>query len=314
MFGQHVIHDETYRAVVETILIVGGAGAVGRRLESAFRGRRVVILDRVPPDTASDGYWSCDLLDTKQLGAMSKKVDSPCAVIYLAAEVSNPSGAEAIRRVIDNNVSALVNFLHAFRETTSHLTFVSSVSVYGRQAQLPITEGQCLNPSSVYGASKAAAEHFARVVCERLEISLTIVRPTQLFGVESAVETLPYRLVESLRSRRPLELTCDPTILRDYLNADDLVDLLARVIDDPKGGIFNAGCGRALPVAELFRLAYEAFGIPFSLDDVTNGPPDNSFSVSLDNRRAAEAFGFAPSRPVETWFQEMAAESEPPTA
>ena len=299
---------------METVLIVGGAGAVGRRLESAFRGHRVVILDRVPPDTASDTYWSCDLLDIKQLGSISKKVDSPCAVIYLAAEISNPSGAEAIRRVIDNNVSALVNFLHAFNETTRHFTFVSSVSVYGRQARLPITEDQCLHPSSGYGASKAAAEHFARVVCERLKIALTIVRPTQLFGVKSAVETLPYRLIEGLRSQRPLELTCDPTILRDYLSADDLVDLLARVIDDPKGGTFNAGCGRALPVAELFRLAHEAFGVPFSLDDVTNRRQDNSYSVNLDNRRTAQAFGFAPSRSVETWFQEMAAESEPPTA
>ena len=95
------------------------------------------MLDRVAPDTASDTYWSCDLVDMKQLGAMSKKVDSPCAVIYLAAEVSNPSGAEAIRRVIDNNVSALVNFLHAFEDTTRHLTFVSSVSVYGRRPSCP---------------------------------------------------------------------------------------------------------------------------------------------------------------------------------
>ena len=299
---------------METVLIVGGAGAVGRRLESVFRGRRIVILDRVPPDTASDTYWSCDLLDIKQLDAMSKKVNSPCEVIYLAAEVSNPSGAEAVRRVIDNNVSALVNFLHAFEDTTRHLTFVSSVSVYGRQARLPITEDQCLNPGGVYGASKAAAEHFARVICERFEISLTIVRPTQLFGVASAAETLPYRLIESLRSRRALELTCDPTILRDYLSLDDLVHLLARIIDDPKGGTFNAGCGRALPVAELFRLAHEAFGVPFSLDDVTDRRLDDSFSVNLDNRRAAEAFGFAPSRPVETWFRKMAAETEPPTA
>ena len=179
---------------------------------------------------------------------------------------------------------------------------------------MPITEDQYLNPSSVYGASKAAAEHFARVVCERLKISLTIVRPIQLFGVKSAAETLPYRLIESLRSRRPIELMCDPTILRDYLSADNLVDLLARVIDGPTGGTFNAGSGRALPVAELFRLAYEAFGVPFSLDDVRNGRLDNSYSVNLDNRRTAQAFGFAPSRPVETWFQEMAAESEPPTA
>lgn len=299
---------------METVFIVGGAGSVGRRLGAALTGRRVVIVDRVPPTAPLETYWQCDLLDAEALSGLGRSVTEPCAVVYLAADVSNPTGAEAIRRFIDSNVSALVNFIHAFRHTTSHFTFVSSVSVYGRQSRLPTDEDQALNPSSVYGASKAAAEHFARVVCELNNIPLTVIRPTQLFGVPNASSTLPYRLIERLRAGQPVQLTCDPTILRDYLSVDDLVDLLVRVINEPATGTFNAGCGGALPMAELFRRAYEAFGEPFSLSEVLTERRDDSFSVSLDNRRAAQTFGFFPSRPLEAWFRERAAESQPPTA
>jgi UDP-glucose 4-epimerase len=275
-----------------TILLVGAAGSVGRRVASVLGAD--LRVDR----QGGAGVEPIDLADASEARALAARLRPGATCVWVAGRVSDAASAEDVAMLVRDNAEAPAAFLVEAAGRLRSFILLSSISVYGTPAALPFGEDLPLAPTTPYGASKAAGELLVSAVGARLGVEVTTVRATQLFDVASAAETVPHRLVAALRAGERPKLS-SPATVRDYLHVDDLAQLLAAVARDPRPGALNAGSGRPTRLFDLYRDAYQAAGLEFAATDVVEAA--ESASQLLDIARAQTLYAFHPTRPVERW-------------
>lgn len=278
-----------------TLLILGAGGAVGRALLRRIPDdRRVVAVDRVPLAGIADSLVA-DLDDAGALAALAERIVGPVHLLHLAANLDNDQAH--ITRALRDNLLGVSTPISVFGARIAHLTFVSSISVYGAQPSNPIGEDQPLEPASPYATGKAAGEIVAAGLGRLFAAPATILRPTQLFGLHSARTTLPHQLVARMAAGEGMTLKGDPAQRRDYLWVGDLVDVLARQVEAPVAGTFNIGSGAPVTLQALFEAAAARFGAVFH-----RAPGEGGFDQWLDIAAARTKLGFRPRRPVLEWL------------
>ena len=104
----------------------------------------------------------------------------------------------------------------------AHLVHISSTAVFGaRRARIDAStpEAPTLFPSPAYACAKLAAEAIVRAICHERAVSLSVVRPSMIYGpgIDSALETIR-RL-----SRRGIGLRLTPRDGRQHLVHFDVV-------------------------------------------------------------------------------------------
>lgn len=287
--------------MMNDLLIVGGFGSIGSKIINNLKDDfKIHVIDKkLNVDFNFCNYEICNLSD-KKLNV--EKFPDQLTVIYLIGNLTNSLTSENALISIDDNISSLTNFLILFSKKIKHIIFVSSVSVYGVPEYNPTDEQHPINPHSFYGSQKACAEIICRTLCNNFCIPLTIIRSTQLFGLFSAEHTLPHLLMKNLKSGKPILLTGDPNSERDYLHVSDFCNFITDVIKTPKEGIFNIGSGKGLKLIELFKIAFNAFGIPFKENDIISKGNNLSYSQILDIKRAQRIYGFEPKYTMKEWF------------
>jgi nucleoside-diphosphate-sugar epimerase len=285
-------------------VVVGGAGAIGRAFLADFRPPGdVFVLDRVACDFGADvTSRPVDCKDVQGLSRCVERIPGDVHLVLLAAPLENRLSLPEASDALQNHMAAVANPILLFGARAAVITLVSSVSVYGRAKENPIPETAPLRPCTLYGTGKAASEQVARGLAEVFGSRLTVLRPTQLFGLASAADTLPHMVVQRGASGRPLVLHGSGDALRDYLHVEDFVNVLRRQIEQPRPGTFNVGSGAPVSIKQLVQAAAERFGVPI---EAQAGSPE-SFSQYLETRSATEAFGLRPGRPVIDWVKSCA--------
>ena len=110
-------------------------------------------------------FHQADLLDRTSL---AQAIEGAELVVHFAANADVRFGTEHPRKDLDQNTIATWNVLEAMREQGSkRIVFSSTGSVYGEPDIFPTPE-TCPFPiqTSLYGASKLAAEGLIQAYCE----------------------------------------------------------------------------------------------------------------------------------------------------
>lgn len=293
--------------MVNKILIVGGSGSVGTHLIRNIKNDFMIYsMDKIKKETHRGvKYYICNLTDTQTLEKIKKRLPDGLVTVLLAGNLVKSHENKEFLDGINNNIVGLSNFVLTLSPKISHLIYISSVSVYGIPKYNPIDEKHPLNPFSAYGIQKSCAELILKFLCKELKIPLTIVRTTQLFGIQSAKLTLPHILVDSLKKNSDVKLLVEPNCERDYLHISDFSQFLRKVIQNPIEGVFNVGSGCGIKLYKLFQMAFETYGIPFNLNDVLKNDYDYSFSQVLDISHAHKIYDFKPQYSVKEWFLDV---------
>jgi nucleoside-diphosphate-sugar epimerase len=180
------------------ILVTGGSGFIGTRLvgELLAKGHEVRILDKVLSTRFPELCQVGDVRDPQALDTAVKAVDLVC---HLAAE--HRDDVSPISLYYDVNVDGTRNLAEACTANgVLRLIFTSSVAVYGLNAGTP-SEDQIPNPFNDYGRSKLQAESVLQQWVKKHEgNTLTIVRPTVIFGEGNRGNV--YNLVNQIASGR----------------------------------------------------------------------------------------------------------------
>lgn len=273
------------------LVLFGAAGSVGSRIEKRLRERFDILSVDV------DG--GVDAADGGALLALRESLPPRCIAINAAGVVTTADDPGSGGALVRSNVQAPYLIAKVLGDRLERLIHISSVSVYGRPDPFHqlIKEDRPLKPVTSYGVSKLAAEELLRIEFSERRCDLTILRSTQLFGLESAADTLPHILVRGLLSGESPQLDAAPSSRRDYLHVDDLVSLVAATAEDPQHGVFNAGARESVELGRLFEVAYMAAGREPPL---LRGGPDAS--QVLDSSLARATFRWEPSRPVMSWL------------
>lgn len=162
------------------ILITGGSGFIGSRLvhDLLTEKHTVKIFDKVNSNTYPDLVTIGDVRDVSVLTEAAKGMD----IIYnLAAE--HADDVTPLSLYEDVNVGGAANVVTAAKANNiKHIVFTSSVAIYGLNRGEP-DESFEAQPFNEYGRTKYEAEKiFLEWAKEDTVNSLTIVRPSVIFG------------------------------------------------------------------------------------------------------------------------------------
>lgn len=166
----------------EKILVIGSAGFIGSHLTRmlADRGHEVVGLDlRSPAENfGCQRFVQGSLLDH---AALSQCLEGVGTVFHLAA-IHADVGHEPSEYWETNETGTLHLATAMDKQGVHRLLFVSSMAVYGDRDDEP-SEVSETRPTSIYGASKAAAEKVVQQwVANDSRNAAMIVRPSVVYG------------------------------------------------------------------------------------------------------------------------------------
>ncbi len=155
------------------ILVVGGAGMIGRKLverlarDGVVRGERIShlsLVDVVEPAVPADAPFGIDTVvaDLAENGvARDLAADRPDLIFHLAAVLSAEAEAE-LEKGYRVNLDGTRLLLDAVRRVGGgyrpRLVFASSIAVFGAPLPDVIGDEQCTAPLTSYGTQKAIAE------------------------------------------------------------------------------------------------------------------------------------------------------------
>jgi len=205
----------------------------------------------------------CNIAETDQLIAMLDEWE-PHVIINFAAEgESGASFTGPWKYFAINNVALVLlseRLLH--KPYLRRFIQISSGEVYG-SVETPAREGDLLNPTSPYAASKAAADHFLLAYHKRRGFPVNIVRPSNTYGEgQQLFRIIPKAIMFGLTGQK-IPLYGSGHGEKSYLHAADLAQgILAVARSAPLGQIYNFAPRMPVTTREIVRLVAKEIGIP----------------------------------------------------
>ena len=175
------------------VLITGVAGFVGSNFLDYLlsKGHHIVGVDNFSTgkrefienaiDNSNFTFLKFDLLDLGDLKKATKNID---IVFHFAANADVRFGLQHPDKDLQQNTIVTFNVLEAMRyNNVKKIIFSSTGSVYGEPNEFPTPEN-CAFPiqTSLYGASKLAAEGLIQAYCEGYNFQAWIFRFVSLLG------------------------------------------------------------------------------------------------------------------------------------
>jgi nucleoside-diphosphate-sugar epimerase len=283
------------------VLVTGASGFVGAAVKRAFEagGAEVVGVDvrRAP------GVLDLDLTDDDQLAKLFAG-EGYDVVAHLAASAVGAVGLLASartdpRRAVDVNVGGTVRLLQAAREGgTRCFLYASSTTVYGPSHQyreMRITEEAALRPMSIYGATKASAEHLGRCMVDDTDMTFTALRLPLVYGPNrwyGGALAPVYELLEAVTEDKKGSFTVD-SAETDWVHVDDAAVAFTALasIKRPRNAYHLVGhSGSMLDLC----IAVADLASAQRIDLQANQAGEDSVFPLLDDTRAREDFAFSP--------------------
>jgi len=164
----------------EKVLITGISGFIGKNLYNSIKneGYDIFLSSRdtsVLPKEYSNSFRIIDW-DLEKENILHDKID---ILVHLAAEKKN---TDKMWQVNFLGTKKLV--VAAIKSGVKKIIFLSTVSIYNIEKYKIIHESFDEYSTNPYGISKLAAENFIREICENNNIDFTIIRPTDVIGLE----------------------------------------------------------------------------------------------------------------------------------
>jgi UDP-glucose 4-epimerase len=236
------------------VLVTGAAGFIGSNLTDRLlqNGQRVRGFDnfstgrpeflesalRSPSFDLREG----DLLDLPKLKAAMADVET---VYHLAANADVRHGPEHTRKDLEQNTIGTANVLEAMKACgVKRLAFASTGSVYGEPDVFPTPENAPFPiQTSLYAASKLAAEGLIGAYCEAFGIQSWIFRFVSILG-ERYTHGHVYDFCEQLlRHPESLQVLGNGKQRKSYLYVQDCIDAMFIALERASGkvNIVNLG-------------------------------------------------------------------------
>ena len=234
----------------KTILVTGAAGFIGsnlcKRLLNEVEDAHIIGIDNM------NDYYDVNI-KKERLNALNKfdkftfiegniadkaLIDDlfatykPYVVVNLAAQagvrysITNPGA------YIESNLIGFYNILEACRHnTTEHLVYASSSSVYGSNKKVPYsTDDKVDNPVSLYAATKKSNELMAHAYSKLYNIPSTGLRFFTVYGPAGRPDMAYFGFTNKLVKGDKIQIFNYGNCKRDFTYIDDIVEGIIRVM------------------------------------------------------------------------------------
>ncbi len=294
-------------------LVTGGAGFIGSHLvdELVRRDNQVIVYDNLSTGfrrhletLLSDNRITLvegELLDEDCLKAAMRGVDS---VFHLAANADVRGGKSNTRVDLEQNIIGTHRVLEAMRiNGASRIVFTSSATVYGEPDVFPTPESYAALQTSVYGASKLAAEAMIQAYCEYFGIKSFSFRFVSWIG-ERYSHGVVFDFIRKLQKNpTELEILGDGNQKKSYLHVEDGVKAIFMAMENMPDlkNVVNLGHSDYLNVVDLADIVVQEMGlkkVDYRFTGGVRGWLGDSPFVHLDISKIRSA-GFEPQVSIE---------------
>jgi len=256
------------------VFVTGAAGFIGSHMVDRLlaAGHSVVGFDNMSTGQKSflEGaqshpqfsFHQADLLDCASLARAMQGAE---LVVHFAANADVRFGTDHPRKDLDQNTIATWNVLEAMRQQgCRRIVFSSTGSVYGEPETFPTPE-TCPFPvqTSLYGASKLAAEGLIQAYCEGFGMQGYIFRFVSILG-ERYSHGHVFDFYQQLAEHpEHLHVLGNGHQRKSYLYVQDCIDAIFLAINhaDHKVNIFNLGTDEYCEVNDSIAWVCEYLGL-----------------------------------------------------
>jgi UDP-glucose 4-epimerase len=249
--------------------VTGGAGFIGSHVVDAVLAHdaSVVIYDNFSTGRREflpkgDGVQVVEA-DVSDLPSLTKAMRDCDIVFHFQANADVRGGIEKNRLDLEQNTIATWNVLEAMRvNKVAQIALASSSAVYGEPDIFPTPETAPLVQTSLYGASKLAAEAMTEAYCEYYNMRCFIFRFVSWIG-----ERYSHGVIFDFMKK----LSKDPTKLfilgngqqrKSYLYVKDGVSGIMAAVHKSTGikNIYNLGHDEHITVVEVAKILFDELG------------------------------------------------------
>jgi FlaA1/EpsC-like NDP-sugar epimerase len=236
------------------VLITGAGGTIGAELASQvaqFEPAQLVLIERsefalyevrkrlsreVSWQTARISSMLADIGDAETMNALVEN-EKPEFVLHAAAHKHVPIGEENPAEYLRNNCLATRALAEiCIRHDVERFVMIST--------------DKAINPSSVMGATKRAAEIMLLDMAKQAKMRLTIVRFGNVIGSSGSVIPL---FMEQIAAGQPVTVT-HPDVTRYFIRTSEAISLVLQAATlGNDGQVFMLDMGEPIKIADLAR-------------------------------------------------------------
>jgi len=292
------------------IVVFGGAGFIGSALAARLleQGNEVTVFDSLYTGKMENlagcrgrkgfRFVKGDMRSLDEVKAAAKGQDM---AYHLAANADIRGGMENVHLDLEYNTATTINCLEAMRRgDVKKMVFTSSSAVYGEPSVFPTPENYGpLLPTSLYGASKLAAEAYVSAFCEDFGMQSHIFRFVNVLGAANNHGVVGDFIRKLQADPKRLEILGDGKQRKSCIHVSDCVSgILSGVkAGKEKTNIYNIGNDDYVDVdaiADEICAAMNLKGVKYGHTGGKRGWTGDMPFVYLDNR-LLRATGWKPS-------------------
>lgn len=287
------------------ILVTGGAGFIGSHLLQLLQGQQgveVVVYDNLSSGRREHVPKAIRLVegDVRDAEGLARLFASEAfdSVVHLAAQTMVPYSLSHPEEDCQINLLGLINILECCRKyAVKHIVFSSSAAVYGDNLNIPLHEEEKPMPTSAYGITKMASEHYLRMYHDLYGLNTTVLRFANVYGErqgaggEGGVVSIFCKL---LAAGQGVTVFGNGEQTRDFVYAGDIAEALWRGSQLEGHHVINISTQKETSVNQLLAAFKQAVGREFPVQYAPIREGDIFRSV-LANGRCVELLGFCPA-------------------
>jgi UDP-glucose 4-epimerase len=318
-------YKDAYRG--KTILVTGGAGAIGSNLSRALGelgAKLVVVLD----DLSSASRWNVPALPNVLFveGSILDEVElkrvffeGPDVVFHLAALFANQNSIDHPETdLLVNGLGTLKLLQYSHLAGVKRFVYASSgCSIYGSSAPLPLTEEfMSLHLSSPYQITKMLGELYCNFFQHHYNVPEVKARFFNSYGpgeVPGQYRNVIPNFIYLAMQGQPLPITGTGEETRDFTFVGDIVDGLLRAgyFDQAVGQEFNLASGAETRIIDLAEMINSQVGNKAGITFTARRKWDTKSRLLASVDRAKNLIGYQPNtlfteglKQTIGWFQD----------
>jgi GDP-4-dehydro-6-deoxy-D-mannose reductase len=298
------------------VLVTGASGFAGKYVvrELLAHGHRVSGLDAHVDQWHPDvPIRMVDVTDALQLETTIAEL-KPEGCIHLAGMAFVPRAWEAPELAVKVNVGGVIHLMEAFRKhkPDARIVVVSSSEVYGRRNREGTIDEDCaLEPSNLYGVTKAAADQGARAYATHYGMQVCTARPQNHIGVgqsdQFVVSSFASQLADFAQGRTSGDMRVgNLDSERDFTDAHDVARAYRLLMESGEAGeAYNIASGRNVKIQVILESFCVIAGVSPSIriDKALFRPTDRPALLNVQKIQAST--GWQPTVPLEQSLKDI---------
>ncbi len=287
-----------------SILVTGGAGFIGSNfvLMAVERFDEVYVIDkmtyaadrsRLSPVMDDMNFHEEDIRDE---GVVKDVLDDVDYVVNFAAESHVDRSIESGKPFVRSNVEGTFTLFDQMRDADiRRAVHISTDEVYGSIQEGEFTESDCLDPSSPYSASKAAADMFVNAFWETYDLPISVIRPTNAYGPRQHEEKLIPKFIARALQGESLPIYGSGEHVRQWIFVEDLCEAIFTVLEHGNPEVYNVGGTTRKSVREVTEKILELTDASEDLIEFVDDRKGHDFRYAIDDSKLRDQLGWEPS-------------------